>query len=366
MPQLVKKERNSNFELLRILSMILIVGYHFSGVAIANEAFEINTYIKSFIYNIGLSGVNLFFMMTGFFLIGKKDFSGRKVLSLLFQIVTCNILLLFFFLIMKATGLIQYPDLTLFKFFGIIEHDYFSPVSSAQHWFLTAYLILFVMIPVFNPYLQKLNVKGYVILLLVTWFFWFVLPYSFYFRYYHIQRGFFFYALGGFFQLFLRNNSKKQFILGIVSFCLLLPFSVYLRDIFLHEEATPFLSKYMLIALKFGLDGIFIPLLSIAIFLIFKNLSFQSKIVNGISASIFSIYIMHGHGFIRPFFEKILPSVNINCNEYPLNLLIRIAIIFVVCISFDVLRRLIFTKPINIVINGFINYTKQKLYKKES
>ncbi len=105
----VKGERQSNFELLRIISMLMIVAHHF----VAKNAFNVDTEIigltvnklfLQFIGNHAFIGNNLFFMISAWFLCDvSKEYGIKKSLKsvwkierqmLFYSILICIVLIL--------------------------------------------------------------------------------------------------------------------------------------------------------------------------------------------------------------------------------------------------------------------------------
>ena len=73
--------RESNFELLRIISMIFIVAYHlvyYTGVNIFTQPTEINKLWLLFIMLGGKVGVNAFVLISGYFSVTAKNFKTSK------------------------------------------------------------------------------------------------------------------------------------------------------------------------------------------------------------------------------------------------------------------------------------------------
>lgn len=67
--------RNSSIELLRIISMILIVFHHFAfhgGFKWQTNSVTISHFWYNFIYGGGKIGVNIFVLISGYFLIDRK------------------------------------------------------------------------------------------------------------------------------------------------------------------------------------------------------------------------------------------------------------------------------------------------------
>lgn len=81
------KTRQSNFELLRIVSMLLIVFYHsfyhlkIGKVSASQTPFSMNLVIGYLLGSWGLVGVGCFFLLSAHFLIGRsKSFGIKKIL----------------------------------------------------------------------------------------------------------------------------------------------------------------------------------------------------------------------------------------------------------------------------------------------
>ena len=81
------KERNSNLELLRIISMLLIIMHHYSihGFSPNILYYSSNKYILDFLSLEGKLGVNCFILISGYFMINQK-FTIKKLLSILGEV----------------------------------------------------------------------------------------------------------------------------------------------------------------------------------------------------------------------------------------------------------------------------------------
>ena len=72
-------ERKSILELLRIIAILMVITVHFLLYMRNGEGKEISTYLNTYNYNIMcclesflVIGVNLFILLTGYFMIDKK------------------------------------------------------------------------------------------------------------------------------------------------------------------------------------------------------------------------------------------------------------------------------------------------------
>lgn len=103
----VKKQRNSNFELLRIVAMYLIVLHHctvhgvFSYVSDNIGMVEhINNFLCIFLSSGGKIGVTLFVLISGYFL-SLKEFKIERLLKIYLKMFAYSVL---FLLIALAAG----------------------------------------------------------------------------------------------------------------------------------------------------------------------------------------------------------------------------------------------------------------------
>lgn len=168
--------RQSNYELLRIVAMVMIVGSHFAAHGVENTLSvaggETGVYLKGSITNQifvsmlrpgGPVGVAIFFLISGYFLIKKEESSIRKVIKeTLFYGITCGIIAS----ILKVLNVINYVS------WGAIITSLIVPVTSSNiYWFIPAYIILVMLVPFLNSRLNKLSEKSFFKLLLILWIF---------------------------------------------------------------------------------------------------------------------------------------------------------------------------------------------------
>ena len=85
-------KRNSNLELLRIIAIFMIVFHHigFYGLKIESDLFTYNYIIKSFLALPGKLGVNIFILISAYFMTNTK-FEYKKLIKLVSQILFYSI-----------------------------------------------------------------------------------------------------------------------------------------------------------------------------------------------------------------------------------------------------------------------------------
>lgn len=154
--------RDSNLELYRIVTMLLIVAHHFvvnSGVL--NKAYEIplsSNSIFLFLFGAwGKTGINCFMLITGYFMC-KSNITLKKYLKLICEVIFYNVLIAVIFII---TGYGGVKD--IFNAFLIVR-----VIDSSN--FLACFLIFYLLIPFLNILLKNINKKQHRVLIAILAF----------------------------------------------------------------------------------------------------------------------------------------------------------------------------------------------------
>ena len=159
--------RNSNFEALRIVSMLLIVAHHFAVHSNfdLNAPLGFNTALLQLLILGGKVGVNCFVLTSGYFLVTDRKLSLCKIAKLWFKALLYSVVI---FALFCLTG---QCDFSLDKLV-----DAFTPLLTNQWWFLTAYALLFLLHPFVNAALRNLSKRSYLALLCVFFALFCLLP----------------------------------------------------------------------------------------------------------------------------------------------------------------------------------------------
>ena len=103
-----KKVRDSNYELLRIVSMIFIVAWHvILHGKILQQTNDILNFVFNFVMALLVVHVNCFMLITGYYQY-KSNFKWKKVVSLVLQIAFYNLVINSIF---KIFGLVEYTNI---------------------------------------------------------------------------------------------------------------------------------------------------------------------------------------------------------------------------------------------------------------
>ena len=164
-------QRNSSFELLRIICIIFIIALHFAGHGGFDfDGLENTTVVLinrtwiSFLQQFGKAGVNIFVLISAYFLVGKP-FKTRKIIEILFEMLFFSILLGFGFLLIKKKDF----SFDLFK-------TIFLPFGSGTWWFMTSYLLLYIFSPFLNLGIKLMTKKMHLAITIFLLLIWSFLP----------------------------------------------------------------------------------------------------------------------------------------------------------------------------------------------
>lgn len=153
---MTKKVRQSNVELLRIITMILVMVVHanfraLSAPTVADAVTEPSSaFLRLLTESFSIICVNVFVLISGWF--GIK-FSWEKLIEFLFQI-------LFFGLIIYIIASIISPE--KLKSFKIV-----FMAGPWNYWFVKCYLFLYIISPILNAFVEKASKNEFKILLIL-------------------------------------------------------------------------------------------------------------------------------------------------------------------------------------------------------
>ncbi|MBQ9251458.1 MAG: acyltransferase [Clostridia bacterium] len=286
--------RESNFELLRILAMILIVAGHFgshsgyefpqgqlSGNRLWVELFEIG----------GNISVNVFVLLSGYFRIESKGRKTGKLIQLWLQLIFYSMAIYFSFVAMGRAPL---------ALGEIIRRV--LPVSFMQWWFASTYFVLALLSPYLNRLLRPLSRKQYQGLLALVLLCWSVMPTltGQAFEGNHLLWFMCLYALGGYLRRYglqIRLSAGKWIALS--GACVALTYLSVLvltglgaRSAYLEKNRFYF----------YEIQRVPLLMISVLLFVGFSRLRVKpSPVINTIASAMFGVYLIHDHSYVRYF-----------------------------------------------------------------
>lgn len=328
-------------ELLRIVAMLLIVLSHCSVYGIGNELPEGQVNPLSIFNYCGNLGVNLFVMITGYFMVTSK-FSLGKLMKLLLQILVCSVLLFLF------ECAVVHPQ----KEISIAEiKEVCFPVKYYKWWFISTYVQLFLLAPFLNVLLTSGNPRR------IFAFMGASVVIMLYFRTHNFPLLLFMnlYALGALVRLYLPESAKLSSKLCFVAAGGLL--LVYTGVLYMYHHLLPGLQLGNLVLVRLSITSSYslpVMFLSLLLFVGFSKWKIpHNRLINMVAATTLGIYLIHECPGLRYYIWRTLLHVD-ECvgksYEYGYCFL-SVAAVFVACSALDWVRGILFNKPIALLVD---------------
>lgn len=282
-----KIKRESNIELLRILSMLLIVLHHccVHSSFTFEESISINKFIVQALAIGGKIGVDIFILITGYFMVRSK-FNIKKLIKLVFEIWTYSIIIMLFEYILKI-GEIN------------IKASIF-PITYELYWFATTYVLLYILSPFINKLVENINKDTFIKLLLLLILIQVIIPTFMNARLNFSNLTWFItlYLLGAYMRIYeiqALKNKKRNKIALILCIIIILT-SIIIIDLL--SQTIPRLKSFALYLA--GMNKLPIVMISIILFYTFANKKIEyNKWINTVAASTFGVYLIHDNPFMR-------------------------------------------------------------------
>ena len=287
----VVKQRSSNLELLRIISMVMIVLHHFCvhGIGLfqvcKNGDVNISEWGGVILTNsFVVIGVNLFILISGYFSVRLKWKSlVHLVLVMLFYKV-------FHWLLDQFVFGIPHPLSYYMADVLVISHP-------GRWWFVQVYIWLLMVSPILNRAFRTFSNRDsmlmLVILTILTVYFGWLWSGSFNTNGYTLFQFIYMYYLGYMIHRFQLQYlvSKSVCFIGYVITSILLAAFVCGLSVFLPEKAWQ----------GFAYNSPFIIFSSVCVFCLFLKMDFSSKLVNRIAVSTLAVFLFHTGGELRNY-----------------------------------------------------------------
>lgn len=140
--RLMQSKRQANFELLRIVAMLMIIVLHYLNkgnlvTAYTTDQSAVN-YAAHLIEAFCIVSVNCYVLLSGYFLVESAWKPGR-IVSLVAQILFYSVLIP---VILICVGAVSWGSLSIYDWL-----TYVLPIETEHYWFATAYLIMYLLAP---------------------------------------------------------------------------------------------------------------------------------------------------------------------------------------------------------------------------
>lgn len=326
---MILKKRKSNFELLRIISMFLIVLGHVTWqtkFAYNNMTLLHKVSIQS-LWTGGELGVWGFTLISAYFLSASK-FKVKSLRRVWGLTIFYSILI---YLILLCSGLI------IFNIKDAVKSIF--PVLTGNYWYVSAYIGMYILVPYLNVLIKNLNKKYYQKLIILLFVIFSLLQYlkniTVVTNNNSIVDLIYIYLIGGYIRKYsidFTKDNMKWYILTFIGSLLIMLLSILGLDIFKPESWSAFLTT----------SSPFEAIAGVSLFLIIKNISISyNKIINSIAKSTFAVYLIHCQAIFLPvLWQKIIRAERFENLTYTALIEILIAIgIYIIATLIDYIRR---------------------------
>lgn len=331
-------KRNANFELLRIISMIMVLVLHF----LSNCNFlDSNGKIPWIIEGICYVAVDCFVMLSGYFMY-KTEFKISKILTLIIQILFYSIITFFIDVFFLKES---------FDLKNLLCS--FLPVISGKYWFISNYVVLLLLSPFLNKLICLMNKKEHrnlcIILVFIFSFLSTIFNYSQALKFeksYDIVWFIVLYFVSSYISKYGIKLSKVKIICGY----LVSTFCIFTLKFFI--EHTKNVSIFNIIYtlffngksnISYQYSSIFVFLSAVFLVLIFEKIRIKNitikKVINFTGSLVLTCYLLPNN-----FIWNLVNPHSITDNNFLIAVysLFAILIVFICCCLIEFLRKILF------------------------
>ncbi len=347
---MLNKKRNYGIDLLRLVSMYMVVVLHVcgcGGVLENVELFSVNYYVANFFEVVCYGAVDIFAMISGFVMVNSK-YSYIKIfptwLTTFFYSTVITLLCVLLYSKFEISHV--NPGKVLASFF---------PVVTGRYWYVTSYCAMFLFIPYLNLVIHSLNQHSFRKLICILFVLFSILPrlvnpvlkmdlFNLNYGYSVLWLSVMF-VFGAYVKLYPPKISGKICLF----LCFVSPFLILIS-----MGCTAYINQCFNVSLNESfLLGYTSPLTLVpacSLLLLFSRLDIRSlslkKIIAVLSPLAFSVYLIHTHPLIFPLLKDKFVFIAKNTNAWELAGMILFAsiMIFVSCICIDFFRFSLFKK----------------------
>lgn len=344
---MVGGRRNIGIDLLRIVSMCMIIVIHMNGYGKASEmvdAFSFKYFLSQGIAFVVVCSVNVYAMISGFVGGGRTvhGSSIRKFLKLWFQVLFYSIFLM---LIFKTI----YPAQISRR--QMIESVF--PAMSMQYWYFTFYIPILFLMPYLNQMISYMDIVMMRKTIAILFLFFSVIPWIFQTDWFGLDGGFsaFWLIILYLFGAWLRKESemadsllakcRKSWLLfsmiGMIVIQVLLRYAL--------DKIGEMMGKSGLMHTFSSYTSPFIVLEACVMVLLFGRLKLSEtkkvRWITELGTASFGVYLIHDNQFVREhiMMDRLEGIGRLNPAAYTLAMLGCAVGIYICCAVVELLRR---------------------------
>lgn len=280
-------ERESNIELLRIISMILVLVSHASYTSLeppTQEEISVSldsAFLRALAESFSKVCVNAFILISGWYGIKVRPV---RFAELIFQVIFVSV---FIYMTMMLLGLIQPMNVNEWIELLLIKHR--------GYWYVKAYIILYLFAPVLNIFVDNVSrkqLKSFLIAFFVVQVIYGFYHYGGWYAGGYSPLSFMgLYLLARYMRIYPNKYTQFDKHVDFLLYLIMSLFSAVCSLVFIYifdkGGTVPFLYSSPIVILS-----------SVFIFLFFTKLSFQNHFINLIAVSCFAVYLIHTSPYI--------------------------------------------------------------------
>lgn len=337
-------KRNSSIELLRIISMIMIVFHHFARHG-EFQFYDYELTVPKLWYNFiimgGKIGVNIFVLISGYFLINnnKDMFNYKRIKKTWDQVFFYSVAFEVFFIALYFLFKKRLDSSNLL--------DSFFPITTSQWWFASTYFVLYLIHPFLNKLLLSLSKETYQKILLVTSFVWCVIP-TFAKSNYESNSLLWFifiYSLSGYIRLYGFNLKFKNYHYMVTA--LIASALTYLSSIAISVWGTRITDFSLSPTYFYSAQSLPVLIISVCLFMTFVTTDMKnSRTINLLASATFGVYLIHENHYLRNIFWQTVfdnSSYQNSLKIIPVSI-IAVVVVYIICTVIELIRQYVVEK----------------------
>lgn len=337
---LIRLKRSSNIELLRIVSMFLVLIIHYSTHRedVTWEYFlnfPLESSVTLLFKSTSIICVNAFILISGYFSIKWKWTSFS---NFIFQIIFWTVF---------SSLFVSFLFNNEISFKSIIFSIY-------SNWFIRDYLCLYMFAPVLNSFVEKVTNKQLGIFLLIFYLVQTILGWGLQIAP-EFNEGMSFVSLSGLYLIgaFIKRTKYSYFFLN--KYCDL---AIYIVCGLLLAIINIIAQKYGITSSPYGYLNPIVIVQTMYLFLFFTKIKIENNIINWIASSSFAVYLFHYNYFTTNLFHTYCDII-VKSHKTSLPYIICFLIaIFIFSVLVDKIRIVLFQQLSRIKIKTNENLTR--------
>lgn len=355
-------DRRIGLDLLRIISMMGIVGLHLYGIGGIIENIDVMSYkniILLFLYVILYFSVDIFGILSGYLNFKKKTIKYNRIVELIFITIFYGVIISLILYIFNIYGFRSFPRIE--KIYSLF------PALIGRNWYITSYIFVFFMMPYSNRLIESLSKKSLRNMLVVLFILLSIIPNIFFqIDFFKTSSGYsaiwllYCYLVGGYLGKYGLSEKIKKNRIWLLLGCIV---AAYVLNLAIRIGSYKIYGTVLHSTWFIDYVSPFNLLASLLIVSLFSDIKKKSnKLVILISLCTFAVYIIHAHYIIFDYTLLDIMKFTLSHNIfYILGIfIIYLIIIYVVCTLIEIIRIYLFKF---LKINKIFDYIGSKLDK---